>query len=83
MPEGLTRCGQDSPCQALRRPMCVAWIMILAPCLCMVLARRLSGSMTASVPRFTEAHQLQGLSLDTVLEPPQMARPTPPLAFSS
>lgn len=63
--------------------MWVAWIISLAPCLCMVSANRLSGSITEFFARLMELHQDQGLSRDTGLEPPQMARPTPPLAFSS
>lgn len=82
-PDGDIRCGQCSPWNDERRPMCVAWIMIFAPCLCIVSARRVSGSMILSVDRFTDFHQPCGLSIDTGLEPPQMARPTPPFAFSS
>ena len=63
--------------------MWVAWIMILAPCLCMVSASRDSPSIVSSRERLTELHQLLGLSRETGLEPPQIARPTPPLAFSS
>ena len=82
-PDGLTRCGQCSPCQDERRPMWVAWIMMRAPWRCMASARRPSGSMTRSVERLTERHQPCGLSGETMLEPPQMASPRPPLAFSS
>ena len=80
-PDGLTRCGQCSPCQDERRPMWVAWIMMRAPWRCMASARRPSGSMTRSVERLTERHQPCGLSGETMLEPPQMASPRPPLAF--
>ena len=61
----------------------VAWIMMRAPWRCMASARRPSGSMTRSVERLTERHQPCGLSGETMLEPPQMASPRPPLAFSS
>ncbi len=63
--------------------MWVAWIMILAPCLCMVAASRASGSMTRSWLRSTDFHQPCGLSCETELEPPQIASPRPPFAFSS
>ena len=83
MPDGDIRVGQLKPSQRERRPMWVIWIMILAPCLCMASARFWKCGMMRSVDRFTELHHCWGLSLDTTDEPPQMARPMPPLAFSS
>ncbi|MNP55334.1 hypothetical protein D3C76_1499720 [compost metagenome] len=82
-PDGDIRVGQLKPSQRERRPMWVIWIMILAPCLCMASARFWKCGMMRSVDRFTELHHSCGLSMATTDEPPQIARPIPPLAFSS
>lgn len=52
--------------------MWVAWIMILAPCLCMVSASLDRPSIVSSRERLTGLHRLLGLSRETGLEPPQI-----------
>ncbi|MNP46940.1 hypothetical protein D3C76_1409730 [compost metagenome] len=83
MPDGDISVGQLKPSQRERRPMWVIWIMILAPCLCMASARFWKCGMIRSSARLTDFHQPCGLSMATLEEPPQIARPIPPLAFSS
>ncbi len=84
MPDGDIRVGQWPPSQRERRPHVGDLDHDLGAVLVHGVGQILGKcGMMRSVDRLTELHQCCGLSMATTEEPPQMARPMPPLAFSS
>ena len=75
--------SQFSESQRARRPIWVSWHMSLAPWRWMRAENCLKKGMTESSPTEIWFHSAAGESMETEEEPPNMASPMPPLAFSS